>query len=214
MIMNNDPLSSENAVSYIKKHIHQLNDNLRNACTDVVRDDRFRLWPASIDKHHTYVGGLCLHTAEVIEIALAMASASSVAASKQVLIVAAVFHDYAKIFDYEISDQEKYKKIHSHFCKTNVLMGETAGMVWKKSAHRYLVRHPVASYAEWMRLSFTYNIDETTKLGISHAILAHHGRKEWNSPIEPQTIEAQILHQADMLSSKYGKYRGLYGSDL
>ena len=38
---------------------------------------------------------------------------------------------------------------------------------------------------------------------VSHVILAHHGRLEWGSPIEPQTPEALIVHQADMLSAYF-----------
>jgi 3'-5' exoribonuclease len=39
---------------------------------------------------------------------------------------------------------------------------------------------------------------------IEHAILAHHGRQEWGSPVEPVTAEAYILHYADMLSVRFG----------
>ncbi len=204
-------LCNENAISYLRNKIHQLKDNLKLPCLDIVKDDRFRLWPASIEKHHTYVGGLCLHTAEVLEIALSMVQATSIVVNREVLIVSAIFHDYAKIFDYEVDNKERYNKIHDHFSKAGVSIAEVAGMIWKKSPHRYLVRHPVRSYAEWMRLSTIYNVDEETKLSISHAILAHHGRLEWNSPVEPQTVEAQILHQSDMISSRYGKSRGAYG---
>jgi len=35
----------------------------------------------------------------------------------------------------------------------------------------------------------------------------HHGRLEWQSPVEPQTPEARILHSADMLSAEYGEYK-------
>ena len=32
----------------------------------------------------------------------------------------------------------------------------------------------------------------------------HHGLREWGSPVEPQTLEALLLHQADLLSAQYG----------
>lgn len=37
---------------------------------------------------------------------------------------------------------------------------------------------------------------------VEHAILAHHGRREWRSPVEPQTLEAWIVHWADMASAR------------
>ena len=32
-----------------------------------------------------------------------------------------------------------------------------------------------------------------------HALLAHHGRLEYGSPVVPQTLEAMVLHSADKL---------------
>ena len=37
---------------------------------------------------------------------------------------------------------------------------------------------------------------------VEHCILAHHGKLEWGSPVLPQTIEANIVHIADLLSSQ------------
>ena len=35
-----------------------------------------------------------------------------------------------------------------------------------------------------------------------HLILSHHGQKEWGSPVIPYTLEAQILHYADLIDSR------------
>jgi 3'-5' exoribonuclease len=48
-------------------------------------------------------------------------------------------------------------------------------------------------------------IDDNLRDDIGHMILSHHGRLEWNSPVEPQTVEAQILHFADYLNAFYAK---------
>ena len=40
---------------------------------------------------------------------------------------------------------------------------------------------------------------------LQHIILAHHGTKEWGSPVEPAIIEAVIVHHVDNLDAKtYG----------
>lgn len=36
---------------------------------------------------------------------------------------------------------------------------------------------------------------------LTHAILAHHGRKEWGAPVEPHTAEAWLVHLADYAES-------------
>lgn len=35
-----------------------------------------------------------------------------------------------------------------------------------------------------------------------HAVLAHHGRKEWGAPIDPQTVETWLVHLADLAESR------------
>lgn len=44
------------------------------------------------------------------------------------------------------------------------------------------------------------NFDEDDKLVILNGILGHHGKYEYGSPILLKTVEAQILHLADVTS--------------
>jgi 3'-5' exoribonuclease len=37
---------------------------------------------------------------------------------------------------------------------------------------------------------------------LTHIILAHHGRQEWGSPVEPQSVEAWLVHLADLAESR------------
>jgi 3'-5' exoribonuclease len=45
-------------------------------------------------------------------------------------------------------------------------------------------------------------MDEATWQDLQHIILAHHGTKEFGSPVYPVTIEALIVHLADMTEAK------------
>jgi 3'-5' exoribonuclease len=45
-------------------------------------------------------------------------------------------------------------------------------------------------------------LDAETCLDLLHIILAHHGTKEFGSPNSPTTIEALIVHLADMTEAK------------
>ncbi len=160
---------------------------LYTLCELVVYNDNFRIFPASQpDKphsHHAYDGGLVAHTWEVIE---HLKHTPNV--DMDVLLTAAVWHDYGKIYDYYYTQNSDGKKI------------------WRKSPHHDLVRHVARSYQMWVstaegKISTDY-LDT-----IGHCILAHHGRFEWGSPVEPKTPEALALHNADMMSSKYGELR-------
>ena len=46
------------------------------------------------------------------------------------------------------------------------------------------------------------NFPEDDKLRLEHLILSYQGRKEWQSPVEPQTLEAILLHSINFLDSK------------
>ena len=39
------------------------------------------------------------------------------------------------------------------------------------------------------------------KLSLEHLILSYQGRKEWQSPVEPQTLEAVLLHTINYMDS-------------
>ena len=139
----------------------------------------------SAEKHHGYEGGLIVHTAEVTSYAAQMSKMFQ-GVDYDVLITAAIFHDFKKILEYQLE-------------QTQIV----------KTQYRKLVRHVAGSHAEFM---VALNCEEETVppekvLGVEHAILAHHGRFEWGSPVEPQTLEALILHQADVFSSLYGPER-------
>lgn len=133
--------------------------------------------------HHAYPGGLVVHTAEVVEIALNIASSRNLRVSKDVLATAAIFHDSMKVRDYNVEGQS--------------------------TIYRKQVRHVAGSYAYWERLALDNNVFEDLTERVSHCILAHHGRQVWGSPIEPITVEAHILHYADMLSMGFGQLRTL-----
>jgi 3'-5' exoribonuclease len=79
----------------------------------------------------------------------------------------------------------------------------------RKTSYRNLVRHVAGSHAEFVRRmeKHRHMFSEERYMNIEHTILAHHGRKECGSPIEPQTVEAYILHYADMYSVKFGPGR-------
>jgi 3'-5' exoribonuclease len=95
------------------------------------------------------------------------------------LIFAALYHDWGKVKDYSEAGE--------------------------RTTHYHNVGHIVASYEHWRAASLVLSADLSDRVG--HIILSHHGRREWGSPVEPQTEEAYIFHQADMWSAKWGPGR-------
>jgi 3'-5' exoribonuclease len=101
-----------------------------------------------------------------------------------VLIVASIFHDFMKTRDYER------------------IPGTP---LFRAAPYQKSICHVSGSHAYWFYVSMNSKRPKEFVDAVSHCILAHHGRPEWGSPVEPQTVEAAILHYADMLSARYGR---------
>jgi 3'-5' exoribonuclease len=126
--------------------------------------------------HHAYLGGLAVHTAEVMEHAISMAGPTI---DLEVLLTAVCWHDYDKLKEYQLEEGGKIG--YTDYIRT---IGHVAGSALAFSFHA------------------AGGLPPAKRDAIVHCILSHHGRREWGSPVEPATREAWILHASDMLSSK------------
>lgn len=154
--------------------------NLWRACRLVLNDPPFLNGIASASHHpdsHQQPGGLVIHTYEVAKTAVEMCGKDGRLAA--LAYTAAVFHDYGKIYEYRFADG---KAIRTPFASRT--------------------GHIAYGWRFFIDAAGRENIASTDADEIAHAILAHHGRREWGSPVEPQTRLAYILHAADMLSSR------------
>lgn len=151
------------------------------ACRRVLVDPAFAKAPGGKDHHHNYEGGLVDHTFEVAELSMSFAKGFQ---EDQLALVASVFHDYGKIHDYAFGEENKI--VSTPFQK------EVGHLVW--------------SWEKFRVIAVRSGMSSSSIEKISHAILAHHGRREWGSPAEPMTPLAWALHSADMLSSRGFKF--------
>lgn len=148
------------------------------ALADVVLfDPAFVTAPGGASHHHAYKGGLLQHTSEVVAHVIRVAGPVLDMPS---LILAAIWHDYMKTREYVI---------------------EPDGRITKTQYHAQ-IGHVAGSYVEFVHHARRLGVPDTEIEKIGHIMLAHHGRLEWRSPVEPQTPEAFILHTADMLSAR------------
>ena len=153
---------------------------LWRACRPVLWDGAFHEGIASASHHpasHQARGGLVLHTWEVAKTAVDMAGQDKELAARA--YVAAVFHDYGKIWEYAVLD----------------------GRV-TKLPFADLIGHVVYGWSFFLSAATQFGLAEDDTSEIAHALLAHHGRKEFGSPVIPQTRLAMILHTADGMSAR------------
>lgn len=189
-------------------HIASVADpKLRAVCDTITLCEEFDICPASLSFHHAYEGGLLAHTVEVCKYSLNICKLL-VPVNTDVLITSALFHDFMKIKEYRFFWDEP-NKVGGQRSLT-VPGKDVAGLqkFWVKNENRVKMfgehEHIIASASQFQHTALNYGVDRKTIDVVVHCILAHHGRKEWGSPVEPQTLEALILSQADMLSAKFG----------
>jgi 3'-5' exoribonuclease len=151
---------------------------------------RFLEIPASVGKngvayHHGDYGGLARHTYQVMEYAIKMAVMHDL--DPAVIAVAACWHDIGKL--------EAYTN-HPEFTG-----------VWIKDPS-VVSHHITLGIKSWLRHSpegmlrcdLRYPQDQLLSDRVIHMIASHHGLREWGSPEQPATLEAVLLHQADVQS--------------
>lgn len=144
---------------------------------------KFRQAPAAAKLHHACIGGLLEHTLNVVRTSSALADLYP-NADKDILITAAALHDIGKLEEFDWSVVIKYSD-------SGHMVGHVVGgaMMVKEAARKI------------------DDFDPLLNLALQHAILAHHGNKEWGSPKRPKSIEALILHYADDLDAKIAMFQ-------
>lgn len=147
--------------------------------------------------HHHVVHGLVQHTTEVIQIGLQTRAALNLhdIVPFDQYFLSALYHDAGKVKAYE----------------------STADGVWVKTRDSQLFHHIYLGVKifEEMVAATALNYPTADDGGIVHAILAHHGSREWGSMMAPATPVAQLLHQSDMMSARMNdSVRGIYPTGL
>lgn len=171
------------AASYLTETIGKAPLAWRNMLNSAVDDMYNFKTPAAKGHHHVYPGGLLVHTAEVLKYALALCPEE-----EDVLIPAAILHDVEKVSEYAWDKTEDGTIVVKDLPFRHNFGHVVGSVTWIYRTNNWLANHGLR------------RVDE-----VIHAMLAHHGRLEWGSPVTPQTRAAWALHLADMMSAQAGE---------
>jgi len=220
----------ETAISDLKRYNNNYikSDILKQTNEKIWEYPEFSEWPGSIGNHHSYKGGLVVHTEEVWRYALNTALNFEV--DLDVLFTAILWHDLAKIWDYKanrinslcekVGEHSLLPYIHastlknccSEFVPVELIPkaksytkdARLTQTQWEKTDYHANVHHITGSIAEFTRHALNLGLDRVTLEKVQHCIAGHHGYPEWRSPVTPKSLEAKILHHSDMLSAFHG----------
>ena len=145
---------------------------LLNKCFVTEVMERFRRWPAAVRHHGAVVGGLLEHTVNVTTIA--ELTARLYPCDHDLVLAGALLHDIGKL-------EELEGQVGAGFTPHGRMVG-----------HIVLGMYYVQEQAQQVAALEEGKMDD-----LLHIILAHH-TKEYGSPVNPATIEALIVHQADL----------------
>ncbi len=185
------PLKQEFLESTFKNLIDEISsDALRTFLNNVFFKrglwEQYSTWPAAVLLHHAYSGGLLEHSLSVAIGARDMArhyEEFKVPVDVDVVIAGALLHDIGKIESYTAEPAPTMK---------------TQGNV---------IEHIILGYGMFMRYAELENLDKKIALAIAHIIISHHGRKEFGSPVLPETPEAFIVSAADDVDFKLSYWK-------
>lgn len=162
-------------------------DSLLTHCTDPAlmafirseRDELYTLYsthPAATSVHHAFQGGLLNHTYELLNMLLSLCPTLPPMKIER-CIIAIMFHDWGKLKEYDAQTFEPTEYMY--------LMG-----------HIYISAHVLHNKLN------KAGIGNQETIRIIHCVLAHHGEKEYGSPVVPCTQEAIVVNHLDNLSAK------------
>jgi 3'-5' exoribonuclease len=192
------PNSNIESVNRLKVLAKKYPEFVQELAEMVLGHTQFGVWTGSGFPfvHHYGNGGLAQHTREVVEIALQSNQYFALLGKEEpreyIIFLAALFHDIGKLRDYQpkdgnlcITENTEWEKNEKH--KSQIHHITQSGIFWSKAVDKVRER---------------YTISEQLHDEVLHAILAHHGLREWGSPVEPKTRAAWILHLSDQMSAR------------
>lgn len=140
--------------------------------------EAFAAAPASITLHSAAVGGLLYHTIHVAELCVRVTELHP-ELDRDLVIAGALLHDIGKVQSFKVT--------------SNIQATEQGNLV----GHIMLGDQELLSH-----IAKIPEFPELTASKLRHILLAHHGKKEWGSPVEPMFPEALAVHEADDLDAK------------
>ncbi len=180
---------------FLREAVSTMGDpRLRALCEAFLEEygERFRRTGAARNYHHSRRGGLVEHTAQMMRAAQAVAAVYP-RLNRDLLLAGVLFHDSGKLWENAYPENgfimpfDERGELAGH-----IMIGmELVNRMWRK-----------ASEAHGQAWAAFRPPSEDVRLHLLHLIAAHHGSKEFGSPVDPKTPEAFALNHIDNLDAK------------
>lgn len=183
------PVNRQETYARVEELVDSLEDqDYRRVCREFLRrhGEAFMRYPAAKTVHHGFVGGLLMHTADMLELADFLADLYSGVIYRDLLLAGALLHDMAKLREFVVSE---------------------LGVVTEYSAPGQLLGHLVMGAQEVAEVCRELEVPEEKSMLLQHLLLSHHGQPEFGAAVVPQCAEAELLAAIDNIDSRMEIYR-------
>lgn len=177
--------------------------------------DKFTRWTAANSMHHNLMGGLLVHTAEVIDTAELLSDYynrkyGDKFISKELVLSGALLHDIGKCIELTVdinSGNTEYSTeaaLESHIMSALSIIDNQS---FKTRFGRQIDIMDELNEEEEPKTEEQIKREKEILMLLKHCIASHHGKKEYGSPIVPNIPEAHIINVMDNLSADMYKYQ-------
>ena len=160
----------------------------RSVCKEMLDKygERVKSIPAAKSVHHSFLNGLLMHTAYMLQTADFLAGLYESVIDRSLLLAGTLLHDFAKCEEFTTSP---------------------LGLVTDYSMKGQLLGHLVMGAYEVANVAAELHVPEEKSVLLQHLILSHHGEPEFGAAVQPMCAEGELLSYIDMIDSRMEIYR-------
>lgn len=182
------PIDKNAALLQVKDLIATISDPDYRVLAETMLDrhwQAFQSIPAAKSVHHSFLSGLLMHTANMLQAADFFAKLYANIIDRSLLLTGTLLHDFAKEREFVFSD---------------------LGIVTDYSTKGQLLGHLVMGAQEVREVAQELGTPEEKSLLLQHMILSHHGEPEFGAAVRPMCAEAELLSEIDLIDSRMEIY--------
>lgn len=197
----------DKAQNIIKNSLQIISNSIyKNLVYNIVANcwNDFCIWTAASNMHHNIMGGLIVHTAEVIELSEQIANYWQSKygynfINKPLLLSGALLHDIGKTKELDL-DKSSGTTSYSDLATLETHISICVGFI-DVEAYKIQLGYPTET-----KTKEQVDFEKEAVSLLKHIILSHHGKPEYGSMINMNIPEALIVNKADELSAEMFRF--------
>ena len=183
------PIDADAAMEELRSAVERIEDSDYRAVCRWMMDrygERFASIPAGKSMHHSFVGGLLMHTLYMVRTADYLAGLYAPVIDRSLLLAGTLLHDFAKCDEFVTS---------------------SLGLVTEYSVRGQLLGHLVMGAQAAAEAAGELGIPEEKSMLLQHMLLSHHGEPEFGAAVRPMCAESELLSMIDLIDSRMEIYK-------